>query len=338
MPTSCRPNRATGTRTQLSIQEERCWGQLSATENSLGIDYTQEALEAAIASIQSNLIRADRMEPPPQQGNQEAGGSISGEFQPNGIWPLVWLHFMGGTDVVSGSGPYTHNMKGSVLLPEGLTIEKNFGFPDGTKKILRYLGSMVQTINLDAKQGAICLCSADFLSKQQLEVFTPMDVSPTFPANNEPYNGFQGAIYLDSSGSGSRVLVATIQSFSMTATNGFDPNQFAMDGTNTRADIPEDRRSISGKMTAFFTDTNWALYQSFLANTSLSLEFKLTRGSNFVSVVIPSFKVTGKVTPQVGGRGPLSLPIDWKAFRNDDLLTDMIVTWRNNDPVISTAA
>ena len=337
---TCRPNRATGTRTRIVVQEETCWGEAAAGQVPLGVDFSSETLRNDISNIESALIRPDRMRHAPSQGNHRPGGDINGELQPNGYWPLFIRHALGGSVATSGSSPYNHELEGSIELPEGLTLEKRFGFPDGTTyKYLRYLGSHVNEFALAVPAEGIVTCRAGFICRQEKIATSALHATPTYPTNNDPFNVFHGAILMDLTGGGTRTAIATISSINLLINNSIAGDEFAIDGIGYRADLPEDLRIVNGSLTAFFTDTNTALYEAYRANTSLSLELVLSRGTDYSwHFTIPQFKVRGNVTPQVDGRGPLSINMDFEAHRDEDLGTDILLTISNMDPVIDTAA
>lgn len=337
---TCRPNRATGTRTRIVVQEESCWGEKAAGQVPLGVDFSSETLRNDINNIESGLIRSDRMRHASSQGNHRPGGDINGELQPNGVWPLFVKHVLGGSVTTTGSAPYNHELEGSVELPEGLTLEKRFGFPDGTTfKYLRYYGSHVNEFAIAVPAEGIVTCRAGFISRQEKIETDALHAAPTYATSNDPFNVFNGSILMDLTGSGSRTTIATITSMNLLINNSIAGDEFAIDGLDYRADLPEDLRIINGSLVAFFTDTNWALYEAYRDNTSLSLELVLRRGTDYSwHFTIPQFKVRGNVTPQVDGRGPLSMNIDFEAHRDEDLGTDILLTISNMDPVINTAA
>lgn len=335
---ACRVNRSTGSRGRLIVQEETCWGQLATpgSQNALGIEFVSESLNNAKPPQESNIIRSDRMKSPAQQGHQRPGGDINGELQPHGPWALLLRHALGGDVATSGSGPFLHSMEGSINLPEGLTLEKRFGFPDGTYKRLRYLGCKVNEFGLTVPTEGIVTCRAGVIAQQEDEVEDDMDASPSYPTDNEPFNSFHGAIRADLDGLG-LATIATLTSLDLSINNSIDGEQFAIDGLDYRADAPEDLRIITGNMAAFFTDENWTFYTKFLANTSISLELTLARGDYSWLITIPQLKIQGTPTPQIGGRGPLNIDMSFEAHRDDDLSTDIQVEINNNDPTLTTA-
>lgn len=343
MATTCRPDRATGALAGLSVQEESCWGTLGeetdpvANQEALGWDFTSETLRNDINSIDSQLLRADRMRSAPQQGNQRPGGDVNGELQPHGPWPLIMKHALGGSVVTAGSSPYVHTLQGSVDLPQGLSIEKKLAYPVAAAKYLIYTGCKVNELEITVPTEGIVTARAGFIAKQEDPRDSAMDASPTYPTDNEPFNAFQGAILLDSNADGSRTAIATVSQISIRVANSVDGDQFAIDGTAYRADAPEDIRIVNGNITAFFTSDNYALYERTLANDTVSLELTLTRGAFSWHFTIPAMKLRLN-TPQVGGRGPLNLEGTFEAFRDDTTGTDIQLVITNSDPVISTAS
>lgn len=337
---TCRPDTATGARSTISCQEETCWGTLAdpGTQEALGVDFARETLRNQRNTIESQLIRSDRMRAPSQPGNERPGGEIVGELQPHGFWPLVLRHALGGSVATSGSGPYTHLLEGSVNLPEALTIEKKFGFPSGNIRLLRYLGSRVNEFGLEIPTEGVVTARAAFISRQETRPTEEMDAAPTYPLLNDPFNSFHGAIEMDTDGDGAKETIATINSLSLLVNNNIDGDRFAIDGTSYRADTPEDVRVVNGRLSAFFTYDNWQLYESFMADTKLSMTVTLTRGSYIWQFTVPALKLRGEVTPAIDGRGPIDISAEWEAERDDDSGTDIQFMVVNEDAVLSTAA
>jgi len=342
---TCRPDRATGSRARIIVQEEPCWGTLSeegdpsVEQEALGWDFGSETLADPPTNIESTLLRDDRMRSAPQTGNHRPGGDVIGELQPNGPWALIFKHALTNSAGVStsGSGPYVHSMEGSPDLDEGLTVEKYFAFPSGNSRILRYLGGRVNEWEIGVPNEGVVTARAGLLFREEALVNDSMDDSPTYPTNNEPFNSFQAVIYLDPEGDGSRVAVATVRSVTIRGSNAMSAEEFVLDGTGLRADIPEDERSINGDIEVMFTYDTYELYERTKDNTTVSMELVLTRGANSWHFTIPAMKLRIN-TPQVSGRGPLNLSGTFEAFRDEDSGTDIQLVITNQDPAISTAA
>ena len=337
---TCRTNRATGDLTRLAVQEESCWGSLAVGQTPYGVDFANETLRDDIGDVQSGLIRGDRMEDESTQGNFRPSGDITGELQPNGPWPLFAKHALGGSVTTTGSAPYNHGLQGSLTLPEGLTVEKRFGFPDGsTYRWLQYRGSLVNELFMAIPIEGKVTARVQLMSRQEKEVTSDMHASPQYPTQNTAFDTFNGSIFMDLNGNGTRTRIGSIKSINLLLNNNLGGDEFAIDNLRYRADIPVGNRMISGNMVAFFTAENWQLYQAYKNNRSLSMDIILSRALTYSwHFTIPKFKVRGNVTPQVSGRGPIELNVDWRAHRDEDLGTDIQLAIQNMDPVISTAA
>lgn len=304
---TCKLVRAVGSRARVCVQEETCWGSLATGHSPLGFEIRSEAAEARIARIQSELLRGDRMRAKSLQGKVRPDGPFVGELQPNGIWPLLLKHALGGAVVTGGSGPYSHALAGGDTLPEGLSVETRYGYTDASFEYIRWLGGRVNQFGLQVPVDGIVTANAEMMFKSyDIEQTEEIGV-PTYPANNEAFVGKQGAIRIDRTGGGVLATVATLQSINININNSIDGDQMALDGTDYRADLPEDERVVSGDFTAFFTADNYDLFRSYIGNNTLSLDLTLTRGNYVWYIEIPAFTVGGDATPKVSGRGPMSL-------------------------------
>lgn len=345
---TCLLDRARGTASRIVFQSEPCWGtpDLSGAQRPRGIDpIPGETMRNSINRIESQIIRSDRMRPAPQQGNQRPGGEIPGEFQPQ-TWPTILrMALCQIADVTTvGSGPYTHTFNGEVNLDDGITIEKRFTFREADPVVLQYRGSRTNTFALNVPLEGIIGCRAGFVSKREKEVFPGSlitddksieDIAPAyyFP-DNEPFNSFHCAIEVDN------VPIAVVKSVdTLTINNNMELEGFALNGTPYRADISEGDRAINGNGIMFFTrDTYDQFYPAFINNETLSFRITFERGTRSVSIFLPAIKISGEITPTLAVKGPLDIPFNFDAFRDDDSGTDIQVTVVNDDPSLDTAA
>lgn len=350
MPTTCRPNRATGSRTSMIIQEEDCWGQLATpgSQNARGLDRVTEEVKSPRAELESQILRADRMSGKSRTGNQTPGGPINGELQP-ATWGILLKHALGadvpGTEVsTSGSGPYTHVLQGGAILPEGLTIEKAFEFPSGDDAdtiILRYLGCRINQFFMSCTTNAMVSVRVDPMAKEEVDVSDSgsMDPTPIYASNNEPFVSFEAAIDLDMDADGVVESVATAKSIDLTINNQLAAEEFALNGEDTRADLPEQKRIVSGNIVLMFTRDNYELYKRYKENATLKMRLTLTNAAGHSwDFFIPNFCLYGDPTPTASGPNALDLTFTWKAHRDDNLNTDIIVTIVNDEATLSTAA
>lgn len=335
---TCKLNRATAERARIVALEETCWGQ-AGSGTPIGIEFLTVGLSNVINSFQSGLIKGNRMRRPSQQGNHRPGGPITGEAQPNGIWPLLWKHALGGTVSTVGSGPYTHSLQGDIDLPEGLTFEERFGYPDGTYQYIRHYGAVVNEIGLEVPlEGPITMNAAILSKNEDADVTEALHASPNWPDDNQPFNSFHAAMNMALTEGAARESIATLQSIRLSVNNAFDEEQFAIDPSRARADLPPGFRTVSGGFTAFFTPTNYGLYKRYKDHSKLSFELILTRGTKNWHFTLPAIRLTGDPAPKVQGPGGLSLEFQFEAEEDLDEGTDILLAITNDDPTLSTAA
>lgn len=330
-----RPNRASGSLTSVVIQEEDEWGVAAVTGHvPRGLEFASESLQDTPNNIESQLIRQDRMRSAPQQGNRNPSGDLNLELQPNTV-PILLRHALGAdiADVAtSGSGLFTHEFQGGICLPEGLTVEKNWFFcADDTNLIIRHLGCKVNQFFWGVNQEGVITARAGLISRQELPVDDPLTATPLYIDPNEPFNTFHAAFYLDGE------LLTVAQSMDMTIDNNIDPNQFAIDGTPNRADIPEGDRAINGNLNVFFTPETYQLYLGSRNNTTYQMRVSFARDDYLIDFLFDAVKLRLQ-SPQTSAKGPLNLQGTWEAFRSPTLQRDCRVIVRNDEAALSTAA
>lgn len=326
--------------------DEICWGTPDFTnQQPRGLDLVPgETLDNAINDIENPIMRSDRMQSAPQQGYQRPGGDIPLTLQPNTV-PILLRHALcRGLDVRSlGSGPYTHTFHGMPDLDDGFTLEKRFAFRDSDDIVLQYRGCRVNSFFWQAPLEGIVTARVSVMAKREVEV-DPGNVTGStdddsledhraavYASPNEPFNSFHCSI--EAAGE----AVATINSADMNITNNFDPEGFALNGSAYRADLSEGDRAISGNLNPFFTRANYdRFYSAFKNNDTLALRFTFTCGHDSLGIYLPSCKIRGNVTPKISAKAGLSIPLTYKAFR-DDSGSDIFVTVVSSDHKLNTS-
>lgn len=327
-----RPNRATGAKSTIIFQEETAWGEEAAGQNAHTLDFVSETLRNDINTIESQILRDDRMRSATQQGNMRPGGDINGELQPM-VWSIIAKHAIGTAAApVNLPGLYWRHVltDSDQKLLEGLSFEKSFTFPDATVRRLKYLGGRVNEFFVSVPTEGIVTCRAGIIGQQEVsDPASAMDATPVVKADNDPFNTFHGTVEIDG------VTTACVTSVDLLINNNIDGEQFCIDGSQFRADAPEDIRIVNGNMTIFFTYDEYSLYEKYLTNADASINLELARGSYKWTFDIPKVKLTGSPTPQVSGRGPLNLQFQWEAYRNTPY--DIQLTIENGEADLSTA-
>lgn len=341
---TCLPDRARGSASRIVFQDETCWGEVSADEQPVGLDFTSETVRNPIARIESQIIRSTRMRRKNNQGNQRPGGDILGELQPN-TWSRLLRHALSKNSEVttSGSGPYTHSFRGEVNLDEGVTFEKRFDFRDADAVLLQYIGSRVNEFFIQGPNEGVIACRVGIIAKREVDLsdlphaegFESLEASlaAEYATDNDPFNVFHCSLEVDGE------AVAIVRSWDLLINNNMDGESFCYNQTAYRSDLSEDVRSISGNLVAKFTREGFDLfYPAFINNDTMSLRFRFERGDQVWDILLPAVTVGGdSVTPTIPGRGPLDLNLQFDAHEDDEEGTDIIVEITNDESSLATA-
>lgn len=348
MTATCLLDRGRGSASRICFQEEDCWATVARSGHQpRGLDIVSETMRDQRNKIESQLIRFDRMRAKAMQGNQRPGGDLNGELQPETVSIILRHALCKLSDVETlGSGPYRHHFVGGADLSEGLTIEKRFNFRSADDIVLQYPGSRVNEFFMQANTEGILSWRAGILSKREIDVtdgpFTSSSEDDSIEAaraavyrlDNWPFNSYQVSLQTEGD------TIGTITSFDWTLTNNMDGDGFALNETPYRIDITDDVRSITGNFVAFFTPSNYdRFYDAYKNNSELSLRMQFNRGdSRKWEILFPAITLGGEPTPQIAGRGPISLPFTFDVARDDQSGIDVSVWITNSERYLGTAA
>lgn len=321
---------ATGARTSLIYAKETSWGTVATTPVFQAIRLVGgESLDQNVAMFSSAEIRDDRMMNGDLYGTQRPGGSLPFELSPQG-WNWMLWHLLGGTPTTTGaSAPYTHVLKGSVDIPEGFTIEKQFGdLGSGLKKYWAWLGCRVDgaafNFNIDQVVGG----SVDIMARQMSTPATDSLNTGSAPvrATQDPYTAVQAVI----TEGGTELAIVT--SCSLTVRNNLDTRYRI--GSDLAISMSPRTRFTSGTLSVVFANT--ALYEKAVAHTGSSLSIVCTSGASSVTFLMPNieFNLNGSV-PKVNDDGGIELSFNFKAQKDDVEGTDIKVTIITPEAVIS---
>lgn len=335
----CSPNRAIASATQMMVQEETIWSQAvtGGSATPYGIDFTSETFrsEKELSKPDSRLGVSGRMLEAPYYGNMNVVGTLRGELQPNGVWPLILKHALG-APTTSGSGaPYEHLFLGSNSLPAGLTFEKWLYFRDRSLRYFRYTGCKVDRLTMSVEQNQVVLMEADFLGHNEAEVTTPL-ANPNYALNNDPFTAQHGLVFFDLTGNRDRDPIGTVQTMSLDINNRLHGNAYGPAAGNKRRHLNAGQRMISGTARVMLTKPMIQLWEGFRDGTVLAIEWKFTRANISWSWFVPRITITGSPTPKTQGRGPSYIDIAFRASRDSIIGSDIRLTIRNLDPIIST--
>ncbi len=322
MPGTYDANQATGSRTQMWMNKETDWGVKGADAWRALRVVGGESLSQNLTIYRSNEIRDDRMRNLSVRGTQRPAGGIPFELSPRG-WNPMWWHLLGGTVTTTGTGPYTHKIKGSRTLPVGFTIEKGFLDLDaGAKGFFAYLGCRVDKATLNFNVDQIAGGAFDvFMREAKAPSLTSLNAgaSPTL-FQDDPYTSAQCVLY---EGATLEVLAVVEQASITIANNYYADRGFAI-GDEKRKNLKAGTRTVDLSGTFMFNDTT--LYEKARAGTSTKLAMLATSGASSFRIDRPNFEFLPNQDPTIGDDGPISVQLAGEAAKDVTLDSDVEVT------------
>jgi len=313
--------RALGSNAIIKFCQEATWGTTPVAPTEVhGIAPRSEGLGSTRNLFQSETISPTRAVVGLGNGNKAVAGNISTDLLPEGL-EVLFCHLLGqNTPVTTGSGIYTHVIKGASGYLEGLSIEK--GFPNITT-FFKYTGCRVNSLTINIVQEGFHEAVFDFIGKAEtVDEAATMIVNPVGGVTygtKSGFTGYQCKIYIDS------VEVGEAVSGSITITNNYETDAYVL-GSEFRASALPGRRECSGDFTMFFQDVNE--YNTYVAGTEVALKFEFISGADSLNIEFPIVKLSGE-SPKVTGPGGLNLSLSFQARYSTADLTDVIFTLVN---------
>ncbi|HHT9124272.1 MAG TPA: phage tail tube protein [Candidatus Brocadiia bacterium] len=315
---------AKGCNVQLIFCEETTWGTTPASPICRVLPFTREGLATDVDTFSSARIKVDdRVVTDIKRGNKNIGGPV--DFELDLSFHRLFKHVLGEAST-TGSGPYTHVIKGGSALTAGLSIEK--GFTDMAKYLV-YRGMRVDTLSLKFSEDGYITGTFNFLGRYEgggmgsgsgsgssVSISTsPIDESKS------PFTSYEAAV--EEGGS----TIGIVKEAKLEIRNNLQADGFVL-GSGSRASAIEGLREVTGRLAILFEDLTY--YNKFINGTESSLKFTMTRGSYFVEILIPRIVYAGASPIIVEGPGPLRVTLPFKAKKDIVEGTDIKVTFVNN--------
>jgi hypothetical protein len=292
---------ATGLGGQLGFAAESTYGTFVAPTRFL--ELTSSAVKYERERIESNGIRAGRRVLHRwAQGVQRAAGDVEFEMAPQGF-ALLWAHIIGGTDVITGTNPYTHTMSPGDLAGKSLSLQ--IGKPDlgGVVRVFSYLGCKVTAATVAASVNEFAMMTVSFYGNH-LDTAQTLGTA-SYPANLAPFDFTKGSVSLGGSG-------FDVKEFTLSIDNGLAIDRHFIRSTTperSKEPLESDRRAITGSMTADFTDLT--ALNRFINGTEASLVLTFNAGASAQTTITMNVRFDGE-DPDLG-QDVLEQPLQFKA-------------------------
>jgi hypothetical protein len=189
---------------------------------------------------------------------------------------------------------------------DGGTILDENGDAPTNELWFKYLGCKVNTMSITANPTDIITSTFSIMgrSEETVDVAAPSYIER--PAANDPFTGFNGAVYIDNA-------TMCLLSFDVTINNNLGGENFCL-GDRFRNSLPEAQRVIEG--TARIEFTSLVYYNKFKTGTAVSIKIVfdlLGDGTEVLRVILPRVEFNG-TTPTAGGQEAMSQELPFTAL------------------------
>lgn len=285
---------AIGSNTCLATAEEVTFG--TPVAMTRWTEFLSESLERRNNIITSNGIRCGatrnlRRGSRRVISSHDAGGNVTFEVATTGFGRF-FKHLLGGTPVITGSGPYNHVYPLGDLSGKSLCMQK----------VLRDSASTeIEAFNF---HGCKILSGEFSISVDQiLQMALAIDAEDVDTATagaaasytNPTLFNFQGGT-LNVAGS----PVAQVTDASVKVTNNLKTDRYYLGSAGLKAEpIDNDFPVVDGSLSAEFISSA-TFYDRFAADSAAVLSLVFTSGTSSLTIAVPEVRFTGG-TPTVGG-------------------------------------
>lgn len=279
-----------------------------SSTNDIGASNTDGILSSAVTDFvaagvtEGQWVRAS--------GFQAASGANNGYYLVTSVTPNA-IGVSPPPAVDEGGFGITVSMSGSVLrngvAETSFTLEKAFA---DVGKFIAFTGMVANTLSLDIQTGQVLRGSASFMGKAatigDASVGTGTPVSAT---THDVMNAVGNIGEIREAG---ELLGGTaLRSLSVRIANGLRGIQAV--GSLGNVDIGAGRCTVTGSVSAYFSDGTW--YQKYLAGTATSLSFRVEDGSgNAYLITLPKVKLTGGRVQAGGNDRDVMADFDFQAL------------------------
>lgn len=322
--------RAAGSNAVVTLCQEATWGTtpaaLAGSDQLYTIGLKSESIKSTKNNFESDMINAFRCTIGLGDGNKAVEGNIVSDLLPEGLELLI-MHLLGNPTVTTtGSGPYTHVMKGSSGNFTGLTIEKEF---TDIGQFMTYTGCRLNTMAISLVQEGFHEVTFGFVGKAEaLDTTTKLPSGTPVTFNKSGFTGYQCKVYTTMDPATGLVTDHYHQLNFVTAGNININNNLETDGyvlgSGDRASVQYGKRSCTGDFTVFFEDAK--LYNLYANGTECGVKFEFDNGiGQKLTFEFPTCKLSGNA-PEIASFQGLNMSLNFSARYNSTSLTDVIVT------------
>ena len=294
---------AIGVYSQLGFVRETVLGTTPSSPDvkTLPFNSCTVSAEQNMTSPQTLTGRRDPVEP--ILGNINVGGEIVVPLDVNAIGWILAMAFGNPTTTTVSTGVYQHVFKPGNTQPS-VSLERKLS--NGDYYVDR--GCKVSSLGFNFGGDGELVTNVGILGCSEIVDDSPLDASPT-AITLDRVNNFQAAL----KEGGSNIAIAT--ELGLNINFGLDENGYAIGGGGQRSRINEGLIEVSGSLTAFYDDDT--LIAKAIAATETSLQVKLTKGSNSLTIDIPELLFARK-SPSIENATGVMQSLNYNGYYKDN--------------------
>lgn len=293
-----------GSRSALGFIDEVTFGTTPATPTLVTIPINSHSLDLTKQTLVSAQIRADRQVEVLRHGNRNIIGDIDVDFRAADFDSLLQSAFFG--------------TKASGVLKVG-TTKHSLTIEDQAQDITQYrlfTGCMVSSMDMSIKPNAMVVTKFSIQGKDMAQGATSASGSALSAASgNQPMDSFTGVM---KEGGSTTAILAGVD---FKIDNGLKPTYVL--GSAATPNMEYGLATVTGTVTAYYQDAT--LINKFINETSTSLEFNLTDGTNTYQFKMPKVKYTGAAVPIANPQSRM-VTLPFQALYNSADSTNLILT------------
>ena len=309
---------ARGYKTTCLLDFETSFGTAPAVAGGKLMPINSFGLNVSRAKNSATTLTGRRDPSEPFDGNVEVSGALTVPVDARAF--PYWLKLLFGAATTTGSAaPFTHVFKPGDESPSAV-VQTNYGTSPVT--FGKFTGCKVSSLAMQAGGDGELTATVNLVGRDVEYSETNYNASAEL-INMKRFSNFQATLKSDGT------VIATVTDFSLTIDNGLDTSIRTLGSGGKLYDIPEGLLSVSGSMTAMFT--NMVLLNKAKANTELSLELGWSiDDSNKITFKLPEVQIQFQ-GPTVDGPTGVKAEYPFVAYFNDSADNACIIATVVND-------
>jgi hypothetical protein len=294
---------ATGAESRVAIVAETTPGTTPATPTMLVLPYTKLDLEYAQNTYEDTSIQGDRMERFAIAGLRKVTGSLSANLSHLNYAPILQTAMF--------------NTFATKVLKTGTTwntISIEEWHPDLAKGFVT-TGCFADKLSIKVPVNGVVTIAATINGMNYTTETAPLSTTPTAATVEVPFTHLGGTLLEGGS------AIGYLTAIDLNIDNG--ATELSVLGAQTPIGYTPGMSKVSGTITAWFQDLT--LLNKFLNQTSTSINFTLSDGTNTLQFNMPNVLYTGLKKP-VAGQGAIVMTLPFKALRDPTTSSNLVIT------------